>query len=230
MRRARAFSHLIATALFVVLPAASIAAQGAVEAAVQSPPGRAPDVTLQAHAVSARVTPGATAAIFGVVSAPRAYTARVVEHVAMVQDADGDGTVLYEVADLERYNSVWLVVDMRNGGSTIAGPAAVQARRRGLPAAALLRRNQGAAAQVRERHSLASFWFVRPGVGAWRTSVGDGSSEDGDAAADGFATALLSQFTPVGTSPAAPEDFAAGDIVVVLDEFALAASDGRVAP
>jgi hypothetical protein len=58
---------------------------------------------------------------------------------------------------------------------------------------------------------------VRPGLGAWALTLGDGGGADEDGAADGSITASLARMRSLGSSPAAPILFSARDVVAVVD-------------
>ena len=58
---------------------------------------------------------------------------------------------------------------------------------------------------------------MRPGVGAWQITVGDGSGSDDDGAADGRIAAALDQMTAVAGTTAPPSRFDPTDVVVLID-------------
>lgn len=190
--------------------------------------GATPQITFEADAIAARVTPGAKTAWLGIVREPTGYGVRVSEHAKIEVDTDGDGIVRYALAGASQLDSVWLVVDMTSGESALEGPSMPAHRRRTLPEAALHGRGNGVSAQVRGSHEVAMLWFVRPGVGAWYATSADGALSDGDNVPDGTSTAVLASLHAVGDSPEAPDDFVREDIVVVVDPFTLTVSEARI--
>jgi len=56
--------------------------------------------------------------------------------------------------------------------------------------------------------------WARPGVGAWRALVDDGTDADADGVANGITIATTDAFTLLGDSPPQPGSFAKGDIVI----------------
>lgn len=77
--------------------------------------------------------------------------------------------------------------------------------------------------------------LVRPGLGAWTSSVADGAHGDADPEADGIVLIgldrlLLEERHRVGVGTTLPESLEAGDVVVLIDPDALTASVTRLEP
>lgn len=188
----------------------------------------APVLKFEKRAVVAEVTKGATTAWFAVASDSGAYTPRTSEYARILEDSDNDGIVRFEL-DAPKPVAVWMVVDMKNGQHTIsATPGVAVSRTTMKPSALKGRGNNARAAVVIGSEGLSVCWIVRPGVGAWRMVAEDGDGNDADGRPDGSITSELRGLRAVGKSPASPEDFAAGDIVVTVALDHLAVSEQRV--
>jgi hypothetical protein len=189
--------------------------------------GADPVLTFEERAVIARVTPGATTALFGLASDSFGYTPKTSEYAEILEDGDRDGIVRFDL-DAPAPASVWLVVDMTNGRRTIGTPAGVAVKRKALPPAALKRRGNAPAGVVIENETLAVCWVVRAGVGAWRMIAEDGAREDADGRSNASVSSELRALRAIGKSPGPPDDFAHGDIVVTVAFDGLAVADLRV--
>jgi hypothetical protein len=63
----------------------------------------------------------------------------------------------------------------------------------------------------------AMFVLVRPGMGAWVQTAGDGAGGDADAQSNGLITGDPAQMRPIGDSPAPPSKIKNKDLFLVLD-------------
>jgi hypothetical protein len=187
----------------------------------------APVVTFEELAVVAEVTPGATAAFFGLVAEPRPYSPATTEYVEMLVDSDSDGIVRFTL-DEARPIGVWMVVDMSNGEHAVASPDGFLATRTSRPASSVVHKDTNVIAHVQQDEPTVVCWVVRPGVGAWRNVVQDGTDADADGLSDDSVGSALPSMLAIGDSPAAPDDFVSGDIVVTVALDSFAVTDGRL--
>jgi hypothetical protein len=178
--------------LFLLLPAL---------AAAQPPSGApAPAITFQKTVVAvAGITPKGQALLFGVAREIAADdVATLVRRSQVLTDDDGDGTVSLDLGEEVPFRSLWVAVDLATGQVTAAAPA-------GYPLRLVSWRGQGIvrssarADRVEDACTFAEVLLVRPGVGAWQLTVGDGSSSDDDGAADGRIAAALGGATATWT-------------------------------
>ena len=186
------------------------------------------NVSFEASAVVARVTPGARTAWFSVEHLRRGYRHTIVDRALILADEDRDGVVRLTL-DEPSSRSVWMIVDLSNGRYAIASPGDRPPHRRPLRPAAVRARTETAAARVLQPLASSIVWFVRPGVGAWVAMVDDGSQDDADAAVNGEIAAQLSRMTPVDNSPPPPEDVQRDDVVVIIEPQELYVFEMRVA-
>ena len=63
----------------------------------------------------------------------------------------------------------------------------------------------------------ANVLWVRPTVGAWSLSTGDGSASDDDGVADGHLGARFDLMEPIGDSPPPPERIESHDVVIAIN-------------
>lgn len=186
-------------------------------------------ITFEEQAVVATVTPGAKTAWFAVVHEWKGYGLRLVERATLLADDDRDGIVRLNLGRSAARESVWMVVDLASGDSAVEAPPGMKLHRRPLPAAALHSRASDRAAHVAHKATFSIVWLVRPGVGAWMSAIDDGNASDGDGTFDGSVEAALERMTPVGDSPAPPDDFRRDDVVAAIAPLTLEIFDGRVA-
>jgi hypothetical protein len=185
-------------------------------------------ITFEDKAVVARVTPGASTAWYSVIHHWKGYRLTISRHSTMLVDEDRDGVVRMALDGRPLNRALFIVVDLTNGDHAIAAPDHVKFRRKTLPPAAFHSRSSSKSARVvQEKEQLLVFFLARPGVGAWVSTVEDGSPADGDANSDGNVSALLESMKPVGLSPEAPFDLLRNDIVIAIAPRTLDVFDGR---
>ncbi len=178
----------------------------------------APSLTFEPAAVVASgVTPKGKVVWFSVAREIADFAATVVRRDQVVEDEDGDGKVRLEIGTPVPLQSVWLAVDLASGAFAVAVPEGSLAAE--LPLAARNRDRGGAGkpAWVEVQRQYLELAVVRPGLGAWALTVGDGGGADEDGAADGSITAALARMRSLGSSPAAPGLFSPRDVVAVVD-------------
>ena len=137
-------------------------------------------------------------------------------------DEDGDGIVSLALDRPVAPTSVWAAVDLATGESALATPLGFV-----LQQGTWLGRGVGHSGPEPERGTLQDERFqsellvVRPGLGAWTISTGDGSATDEDGAADGATETALDRMTALESSSRPPEDFAEGDVLLLVDARSL---------
>lgn len=117
-------------------------------------------------------------------------------------------------------DSVWVAVDLSTGEFATVAPNGPPVQSDTFLGAGIGRAPSGSGA-ISDLRAQAEVLVVRPGVGAWELTLGDGSPVDGDGLADGQIEAPLDQMTPVADTPSPPTDFAAGDTLVLIDPLSL---------
>ena len=138
-----------------------------------------------------------------------------------VTTADAGGVARYDLGRPLPPSSVWLAVDLTTGAYSLATPSGAPPRLAALPT---LRVGTGATSDlVEDRRQQISALLVRPGVGAWELTVGDGGAADEDGAGDGHLQFSLARMNPLAqapantsSAPAAPDRLASQDLLVIL--------------
>jgi hypothetical protein len=160
-------------------------------------------------------------------------TARVVEdyyltlaHYQSVTAVDAAGGASFDLGRPVPRASTWVAVDLTTGASVLASPTGSPVRLVDLGPGALSLGTGGAPDVVADRRSLVEALLVRPGVGAWELTVGDGGVADEDGVGDGHLQFSLSRMRPLvsaapaattaGSAPAAPANLGPQDLLVVL--------------
>lgn len=180
----------------------------------------APAVTFEAGAIQvAGVTPAAKVVFFGVVRDGQGYRFRVAAREEVVEDTDKDGTVRLDLGGPVAFRSIWAAVDLASGEYTVASPAGYTPTWIDFPAAGLHGRpgGNGKPDRLAERRYSLELLVVRPGLGAWRQTLGDGDPEDDDHAANGRIEWAVSKGRAVRGGPPAPVDLDPGDVIVAID-------------
>jgi len=179
----------------------------------------APTITFEAEAVVVSdITPGGNVAWFSVAREIDERFATIVARRKIVQDKEETGSARYELDRGVPFQSIWVAVDLTTGIAAVATPEGYPLRQADLPAASL-GRTQGKDDWVEDTRSYVEVMVVRPADGsAWWSAAGDGGIEDDDGVSDGQLEVPLSTLHDVeGSAGNAPESFAAGDLVVVID-------------
>lgn len=185
-------------------------------------------ITFEPAAIAAHVTPGGKAVIFGLAREAGSYHLRIVDYAQIIEDDDRDGVVRLPLERPAPRESLWLVVDLSTGESTIEAPPGARLLRKPVPPSALEGRGNSRAARALHREQHVLFWLVRPGVGAWASLIDDGSAADSDAAYDGHASVLLDELQPIGASLPAPPELRSGDIFAIVVPDTLEIFDTKV--
>jgi hypothetical protein len=185
-----------------------------------------PVVTLGADAVTVEgITKTASAVVFGVARRSLEFGERLETRFDLVEDTNNDGAIRFEVAEGLPWKSVWAAVDLTTGEFTLAVPE-------GFPLLETPFPGQGIGSALNTLETAGDFeqlLWVRPALGAWALTVGDGGVNDGDGEGNHRILADVSRFTAVGKSPAAPDKFAPGDVLVGVEAHTLNVFAARLA-
>ncbi|MEP7009931.1 MAG: hypothetical protein ABJC13_06385 [Acidobacteriota bacterium] len=137
-------------------------------------------------------------------------------------DEDGDGVVTLALDRPVAPVSVWAAVDLASGDVAVVSPTGSRTPRGGFRGRGLGHRETGRGT-VHDLRFQSELLVVRPGVGggAWTLTAGDGNVGDEDGDANGELETALDRMTPLDASPAPPEDFGPGDVVLLVDPRSL---------
>lgn len=176
-----------------------------------------PVLTLQqAAVVASRITPGGRALVFGMVRHPRGSWLEVDHVLRIVTDDSRAGTVTWNEREPIPPVALFGVIDLQTGGIAFASPEGSTFRLVTFPGKGLHRGAAGDFQRFEAGHEFLDVIWVRPGVGAWSFSGGDGGS-DSDHHADGRLSIDPADMKPVGDSPAPPKQYLPGDTLVWID-------------
>lgn len=145
--------------------------------------------------------------------------ATIVRRSGVRVDEDGDGKVSWALEGEVPLRSIWVAVELATGRVAVATPEGYPLRRVGWRGRGLERDEALGADRVEDLRTYADVLLVRPGEGAWRLTVGDGSEQDDDGAADGKIAVALDRMRSVeGIAEAVPPArFGPKDVVVLVD-------------
>ncbi|NJL28106.1 MAG: hypothetical protein HC897_09505 [Thermoanaerobaculia bacterium] len=187
-------------------------------ACLAAPPAFSLEIHFAGNASVATVLPpGTTAAWLWVDHRLGDYAPLITHGTEITPDADADGQVELEVPAGVSPLSVWVAVDLTTGLVATAAPEGFEPPAFSPPDAPELLAPSPSATRFQAPARIVRAVVSRPGVGAWQALAGDGTVLDADGEQDGVLTLDLAQLEPVGASPAAPESFAVGDTVVLID-------------
>jgi hypothetical protein len=167
--------------------------------------------------VASGIAPGGQAVWFGIAYDFQRVRPELLRWERVDSDADGDGRVTLQVGRPIPVRSLWIAVDLTTGDYAIATPNPASKHERPQDARALVNGAKGTPQFFREQRAYLDVLLVRPGVGCWTVSLGDGGVTDSDGRPDGFVKADFSRMVPLGTSPASPEDGKGKDLVFAVD-------------
>jgi len=196
-----------------------------------APVAASPELLVTQEAVTISVPAGGRVAVVGVMRRAHGLIPGFERWEGILVDDDGDGRV--EIT-LERpttpESGQWIAVDLGTGEWATAGRSGAGEGARLLPTGGEV---SAGAAVWPVASGIVEVLVVRAGAGeaagAWGGSVWDGGSADGDGLADGAAGVSPGLLRAVGESGAAPETFAAGDLLIAITPGALRYGIERVA-
>ncbi len=181
-----------------------------------------PEIAFDKTAVVASgLTPGGDVVWFGVAREIAERTATIVRHQEIATDDDGDGSVTFDLGRDVPFQSIWVAIDLTTGASAIAVPDGYPLREADLPVSEV-RLGVGEADRIEDSRGYLDILVVRPGVGAWSVTVGDGGPADADGAYDGHLAAATADMHDVSSGePGPPDHLGPNDVVVVVDPNAM---------
>ncbi|HEX8172205.1 MAG TPA: hypothetical protein VF824_16845 [Thermoanaerobaculia bacterium] len=186
-----------------------------------------------AAVIASGITPGAKTMWMVVSYEPKHAGYVITDDSFALVDSDNDGVVRFEYTNPAHpiaNQSVWVVVDLESRqfkGGTPADPQGSNILT--LPAASITRRLSTSDASVSNSGRAVAFWCVRASLSdAWRAISDDATATDMDNLPNRRVSSRLRSMQAVDTTAAAPDDFAANDIIVAVDLFTLQTSIGIV--
>jgi hypothetical protein len=182
-----------------------------------------------AAVVASGMSPGGQVAWFSVARESEDHAAKIVRREPVVTDDNGDGAVRLELGKEVPLVSIWVAVDLATGKAVIATPEGFPLRQIELPGAGSVSDGVGPNRLELSRGYL-ELLVVRPGIGVWGATVGDGGEKDDDGASDSKVSVELVHLRASATSPAAPLSLGPGDVIVVIDPNEMEVAVSELAP
>lgn len=164
------------------------------------------------------VTAGSDAVILGLYRTREGWLSRNHLTLEAVRDADGDGNVAWQAADIATHRRArWAVVDLSSGAAAFGTPSeAADAPLMVDPALATT-----IPGFLRFERAALHVLVVRPGVGAWHGRADDGGRVDAGVAHDGIVVLDLARLAVLPESMPGRlvdlTDLQAGDCVIGID-------------
>lgn len=124
---------------------------------------------------------------------------------------------------------MWAAIELGSGEYGTGVPKNSPARVLDL-AADTFRGDAGQAQRLVRHASFSELLLIRPSNGIWTLTAGDGAVGDSDGAADGRMTNDLRTFQAFEESPPPPNRLEHGDLVFVVDPYALQLSVATFEP
>jgi hypothetical protein len=207
----------------LLLLAESVAGQAAWAQASAQPLAGGPALTVSATAVVATgMSPGGEVVWLAMTRKVEAYEAIYVRRHGTVQ-ADAKGQAQLPVTEAITRQSIWVAVDLATGAWATASPAGFVPLAFELPAEALEVRGGALADRLIDAADYGEVLLVRPGKGAWGTSIGRGGADDESAAGEAVFRLSLDKLLPLpGTLVPSPGKLNSKDVIFVLHPRAMA--------
>jgi len=182
------------------------------------PAGAQPTISFEETAVVTRgLTPGGSVVWFGVAREYGSWPRRVVRRDFTATDTDRDGRDVIDLGRAIPRQSIWVVVDVATGTFACATPPGYPLREVTYEPGDLPADPGGEVRRLRRVRSFFEVLVVRPGLGGWGLSVGDGGANDSDGQNDGKIELALSSLRPLGARAETLPQLQPGDVVVLVD-------------
>lgn len=173
-------------------------------------------------------TPGSDIVVVGIARINQPYTVRFTEHNVVVNDADRDGAATVPLLP-STLVGVWVVVDAASGAYATVQSADVHGTVRVITQESIRDGVDGPLSALVMGRPLINALLVRPGVGAWRVTAGDGAQFDSDLARNASVTLKMRDLRRLRQEYAdAPVNLRRNDTVAVIDGRTLDIYVGRV--
>lgn len=164
---------------------------------------------------ASNATPGGEVVFFGEQIEAHTFDAAFF-HGVQLATATSDGNADFIVQRQKPSDYVWVAVDVTTGASAVATPRDTRARARSLPVDALRHDGAGNILKARLPILVGDVLLVRPGGGAWFTTVFDGGSSDDDARQDGATTIAFESLASMKKNDKPPHALKKDDVLITM--------------
>ena len=160
-----------------------------------------------------KLTPGATLVYFSVARDSEGYIPRTERWERILADDDSDGIVTFELHRPAPVKYVGVAIELESGRFDTVTPEGSPAHAVAFPSQSLTGPGNRLT-QIESGDRYAELLLLRPGVGVWAGTVGDGGATDSGTGGDGLILMDIANMYPVGDSGPPPEEFERDDILV----------------
>jgi hypothetical protein len=208
--------------VFLTGTIALLCAQAFAAKPVEPPAAAAPILIVQGDSLKASgLTPGRTLFIMGLSRDVVAHEPRM-GHAEVELPSKSDGTFELKLLSAAPVQSLWLLIDIPTGRYALTSPGGVLPAPMEFPRNALKSNGSGEIHHIEANLVYVDVVWIRPGVGAWRKTVGDGGRFDADGKPDGKTQLSVDDMKPVGESLDHPKKIEKGDTIFIFNPRTLA--------
>jgi hypothetical protein len=155
----------------------------------------------------------------------------VFRRIERIVEANAEGRAAFTLRPGVVYDAFFVAVDLQSGAFGSAVPPGKPTRGEQLPAAALVKGNQGRVESIEANDEYAFVVVVRPGVGAaYAATSGDGAPSDSDGRANGQVRIRASSLRKFRGNDSLGDDLNNGDLVIVFPAHRMTFLAGVVKP
>lgn len=186
-----------------ILVSAPTAAMPPLEMAFDGP-------TVEIH----NLTPGPEVVYWSVTRDSAGFAPRTVTRAERALDSDADGIVRIDRETPPPRKFLAVAVELASGRFAVLTPKDGPAREIAFPAQSLQSSRGQRLERLENDRDYVELLLVRPGVGAWGLTTGDGAVSDEGPSSDGSVVSSPLSMVPIGESGPPPEEFLKDDLLV----------------
>ena len=162
-----------------------------------------------------RATNGGKVLLIGYERTARDFS-RVFRRVEREGIASADGDAHFDIGHVIVSSSIWVAIDITTADYGAVSPDEKKLRAGELLPDDIKKDPEGHLAKVIVRFPQVYMLLIRPAVGVWELTSGDGGPFDGDETMNGKIELGVSTLTRRGETGTSAEDFREGDLVIVF--------------
>jgi hypothetical protein len=197
---------------------------------ISVPPRLDPGNSVPSASISVSgITPYGKVVVLEILQLPQTRGRVISRREFLATDTDGSGTVRIDAGYAAKV-AIWCAVDLTSGLYYTTTSPGYEVRRIDLPGRGVKRGISGQLPRVAAGHECLEGLVVRPAVGAWRFTVGDGGQSDADGSLNGRVEYDIEQMSPIGNSPPAPKQLLPHDTLILIDPFTMELFTSAVTP
>lgn len=179
-------------------------------------PAKRLGVALTASRISVqKATAGGVVLLVGYELTARDYSP-VYRRVQHEQTAGAGGSVEFDLGREIAARSFWVVFDLTSGSYGAAAASTKPLREKELKNQAFKKESNGKLKKIETHSDYIYALAVRPGVGVWEVTVGDGGPEDDDGVLDGKIGVSVGRLRKIAKTTGEIDEFQEGDLVAIF--------------